>query len=85
MFESLFNQAEALQISNFFKKRFQRSCFSMNIAKFLKKLILKKIFKRLLLNNVKAKLFIHEDRKIGVKCFSTFTGKHLYRSVLFNK
>ena len=33
----------------------------------------------------KAKLFIHEDCKIGVKCFSTFAGKHLYRSVFFNK
>ena len=42
-----------LQISNFLKKRFQRRCFSVNIAKFLKKLILKKICERLLLNNVK--------------------------------
>ena len=77
------------QISNFLKKRFQRRCFSVNIAKFLKKLILKKICERLLLlwlcsEYCKAKLFIHEDCKISVKCFSTFAGKHLYRSVLFN-
>ena len=71
------------------KKRFQHKCFSVNIAKFLKKLILKKICERLLLlwlcsEYCKAKLFIHEDCKISVKCFSTFAGKHLYRSVLFN-
>ena len=53
MFESLPNQVAVLQISNFFKKRFQRRCFLVNIAKFLKKLILKKICERLLLNNVK--------------------------------
>ena len=35
MFEPLFNQVGALQISNFFEKRFQRSCFSVIIAKFL--------------------------------------------------
>ena len=33
----------------------------------------------------KAKLLIHEDCNIGVKCFSTFAGKHPYRSVFFNK
>ena len=43
--ESLPNQVAALQISNLFKKRFQRRCFLVNIAKFLKKLILKKIVK----------------------------------------
>ena len=53
MFESLFGQVAVLQISNFFKKRLQRRCFSVNIAKFLKTLILKKICERLLLNNVK--------------------------------
>ena len=31
------------------------------------------------------KACIHEDCKIGGKCFSTFAGKHLHRSVLFNK
>ena len=31
------------------------------------------------------KLLIHEGCKIGAKYFSTFTGKHLYRSMLFNK
>ena len=49
----LFNQVAGLQICNFLKKRFHRRCFSVNIAKFLKKLILKKICERLLLNNVK--------------------------------
>ena len=29
--------------------------------------------------------FIDEDGKIGDKCFSTVAGKHLYRSVFFNK
>ena len=88
MFEPLFNQVGGLQICK--KRRFQRRCFSVNIAKFSKKLILKKICERLLLlwlcsEYFKAKLFIHEDCKIGVKCFSTFAGKHLYRSVFFNK
>ena len=53
VFKPLFNQVAGLEISNFLKKRFQRRCFSVNIAKFLKKLILKKICERLLLNNVK--------------------------------
>ena len=53
VFGSLFNQAAGLQACNFVKKSFQHRCFSVNIAKFLKMLILKKICKRLLLNNVK--------------------------------
>ena len=40
------------QIRNFFKKRFQRRYFTVNIANFSKKLILKKIYEWLLLNNV---------------------------------
>ena len=61
-------------------------CFSVNIAKFLKKLILKKICERLLLNNAMRNYSSKKIRcKIGVKCFSTFIGKHLYGSVLFNK
>ena len=76
----LFNQVAALEISNFFKKRFQRRCFSLNIAKFLKKLVLKKIFERLLLNNVKGnyssmKFIVH--CKIGVHC-SLFIVKELF-------
>ena len=43
VFESLFKQVGDIQVCNSFKKRFQRRCFSANIAKFLKKLILKKI------------------------------------------
>ena len=68
----------------FIKKRFQHRCFSMNIAKFLKTVILKKICERLLLNNVERN-YLSMKTKIGVKCFSTFAGKHLYRSVLFNR
>ena len=48
-----FNQFVVLQVCNFIKKRFQHRCFSVNIAKFLKTHILKKICERLLLNNVK--------------------------------
>ena len=55
-----------------FKKRFLRRCFSLDIGKFLKTLILKKMCEQ---------LFIHEDCKIGVKCFSSFAGKYLYQSV----
>ena len=53
VFESLFNQFTGLQASNFIKKRFQHKYFSVNIAKFLKTVILKKICEQLLLNNVK--------------------------------
>ena len=55
--ESLFNEVgcAGLQVCNFIKKRFQLRCFSVNIAKFLKKLFLKKICERLLLSKVKLK------------------------------
>ena len=82
MFKSLFNQVAGLQVCNFIKKGFQHRCFSVNIAEFLKMLISKKIYERVL---CQAKLFIHEDCKRKVKCFWTFVGKHLHRSVLFNK
>ena len=121
MFESLPNQVVALQISNSFKKRFQRRCFLVNIAKSLKKLILRKICERQPLNNVKRNyssmnivkkvlalsrrrllsyrnqsndlqsksmdwcLYDNGLRHKRVKCFSIFAGKHLYRSVFFNK
>ena len=32
-----------------------------------------------------SKIIDEENCKIGAKCFSTLTGKHLYQSVLFNK
>ena len=98
--ESLFNQVAGLNIRDYIKKRFQHMCFSVTIAKFLNMLILKRICERLLLNNVKrnfssiktvkyglcqAKLFIHKDCEIRVKCFSIFTGKHLYQKALFDK
>ena len=121
VFESLPNQVVALQISNSFKKRFQRRCFLVNIAKSLKKLILRKICERQPLNNVKRNyssmnivkkvlalsrrrllsyrnqsndlqsksmdwcLYDNGLRHKRVKCFSIFAGKHLYRSVFFNK
>ena len=89
--KSLFNQVAGLNIRDYIKKRFQH---------ILKMLILKKICERLLLNNVKRncssikavkyglcqpKLFIHKDCEIRVKCFSIFTGTHLYQKVLFDK
>ena len=49
---SLFLIKLGLQIYNFIKKGFQHRCFSVNIAKFLNLLILKKICERLLLNNI---------------------------------
>ena len=39
--------------ATFLKKRFHPRCFSLNVAKFFRKLCLKKICERLLLNNVK--------------------------------
>ena len=51
--ESLVNEVMGLQICSFIKKRLLYGWFSVNIAEFLKKLILKKICGRLLLNNVK--------------------------------
>ena len=55
-FESLFNKAAGLLFCNFIETRFQRRCFFVNIAKFLKRLILKKIWEQLLLNNIKRNL-----------------------------
>ena len=53
VFESLFSEVAGFEVCNFIRKRFQQLCFSVNTAKFFKKLILKKICERLLLNNVK--------------------------------
>ena len=41
---------ESLKACNFIKKRFQDTCFSVIIAKFLRTTILKKICKRLLIH-----------------------------------
>ena len=68
-----------LQVCNYLKKKFHCSCFSVNIAKFLEKLILKKICERLLLNNVKRN---YSSRKIAKQMLNicqhsqenTFTG-----------
>ena len=54
--ESLHKTA-ALQACNFIKKRLQHRCFAVNIAKFLRTLILKKICERLLLHNKFQRLF----------------------------
>ena len=47
--ESLFNKAEGLKACNFIEKILQLRCFPVNIAKFLRKPILKIICERLLL------------------------------------
>ena len=43
MLESLFNKFAGLQADSFITKGLQHSCFSVNIAKFLKTSILKDI------------------------------------------
>ena len=48
--EPLFNKAAGLQVCNLFKKRLQRMCSPVNIAKFLIAPILKKICKQMHLN-----------------------------------
>ena len=55
--ESLFDKVAALLACNFIKKRLQHRCFAVNIAKFLRTLILKKICERLLLHNKFQRLF----------------------------
>ena len=50
---NLFLSSCRSSVCNFIKKRFQHRCFSMNIAKFLKMVILKKICERFLLDNIK--------------------------------
>ena len=50
MLESFFNRVSGLQACNFIKKRLQNRCFSVDIAKFLRTSIFKKICERLLLN-----------------------------------
>ena len=45
----IFNEVEGLEACNFTKKRLQHRCCPVNIAKFLRTLILKNICKRLLL------------------------------------
>ena len=50
---NLFLSSCRSSVCNFIKKRFQHRCFSVNIAKFLKMVILKKICERLLLGDVK--------------------------------
>ena len=45
--ESLFNNVAGLKACNFIKKRLQHRCFPVNIAKFLRTLILKSIWEGL--------------------------------------
>ena len=49
MLESPFNRLAGFKTCNFLKKRLRHSCFPVNIAKFLRTLILMKICKQLLL------------------------------------
>ena len=49
MLESPFNRLVGFKTCNFLKKRLQHRCFPVNIAKFLRTLILMKICEQLLL------------------------------------
>ena len=49
MLGSPFNRLAGFNTYNFLKKRFRHRCFPVNIAKFLRILILMKIFEQLLL------------------------------------
>ena len=55
--DSLFNKVVGLQACNFIKKKLQQWCFPVNIAKFLKKPILKSICEQLFLKKVCKVLF----------------------------
>ena len=80
--ESFFTQNARLQLQGVIKKKFRHRCFSVNIAKLLKTPILRKSVNDCFWI---MRLFIHENCKIVVKCFSTFARKYLYQCVLFNK
>ena len=49
MLKSIFNKVATLKDCYIIKKRLQHRCFPVNIAKFLRKSILKNSFKRVLL------------------------------------
>ena len=86
MLDPLFNQVVGLQVCNFIKKRFQHGCFSLNIAKFLKTHILKKICERLLLNSVEPNFSSVYLKRCSYKFFSMlFVRRYLCQSVLFIK
>ena len=86
MLQSLFNTCVAgLQVCNFIKKRFQHKCFSVNVAKFFKMYILKKICELLLLSNVGPNFSSGHLKMFSKMFLNAFAGKHLYHSVLFNK
>ena len=70
-----------IKLRPFISVTFLKRDFNAGVAKFLKTLILNKICKQLLLNNVKRN---YSSMKI-LKQVLTFAGKYLYRSVLFNK
>ena len=52
MLKSLFNEAAGLEACNVIKKGLEHRFFFVNIAKFLRAPILKKVFERLLLKKV---------------------------------
>ena len=52
MLESRFDKAAGPQVNNFIEKRLQHRCFPVNIAKFLRTSILKKICEWVRLNRV---------------------------------
>ena len=80
--ESLFNRLVGFKTCNFLKKRLRIRCFPVNIAKFLRTLILMKIFQQLLLPflllnvNISSQGLISALNSIGVlqRSFSMFKG-----------
>ena len=83
--ESFFTQNKMLQFWGGIKRKFRRRCFSLNITKLLKTLLWLTYLWTTASEYCKARLFIRENCKIVVKCFSTFAGKYLYQSIFFNK
>ena len=66
MLESYFNKIANLKVSNFIKKRLWHRCFPVNIAKFLRKPILKNICEWLLLQFL-IKMYLLYAKSMGVR------------------
>ena len=65
--ESLFNKLQAWRPT--IEKRLQQRCFAVNIAKFLRRTILKNIFEQLLLDEFK-KVYFKKLFAYSVKVFT---------------
>ena len=87
-FESLFNKAAGPQVNKFIEKRLQQRCFPLNISKFLRTSILKKICERVRLNRVlyvSHKVFIETlYLKSCLNCFNSLIVKRFLLKV-YNK